>query len=259
MFFGGLSIKSINIRKAEKVSIRIKKPDREKVKIICCAVASFLMTLVIILNIILIVKIYVFKQSVPDVFGVFPLISLTDDSAPSIRKGELVFCEKTDGYDIVPGELVAYYTDNGREKIAVRTVGKLDGDTAVLLAPGDENGHEVSVDRIIGICALSVPLFGYIIYFISTIPGFLLCVVAPTVAVTETYLYVIRKNSLTEEDEESLLLSELEALKAERERLLEQLKGRVPKRKKKNDAVRSRRGVRANAKRRAKSKRQKRK
>jgi hypothetical protein len=49
-------------------------------------------------------------------------------------------------------------------------------------------------------------------------------VVIPTIVLTEIYLYRRRKDSDMVDDEESSLLAELEALKAERENLLLQIK-----------------------------------
>ena len=67
------------------------------------------------------------------------------------------------------------------------------------------------------------------IYFLSTIPGFLICVVIPTIVLTELYLYKRRKDYASEEDEESILLAELEALKAERESLISQIENKPSK------------------------------
>ena len=64
------------------------------------------------------------------------------------------------------------------------------------------------------------------IYFLSTIPGFLICVVIPTIVLTELYLYKRRKDFASEEDEESILLAELEALKTERESLISQIENK---------------------------------
>ncbi len=262
------------------MSAKIIKKTYEKAKIACCAVASVLMGVVIILNMVLIVKLYIFKQDIPDIFGVFPLISLTDDTAPRICDGDLVFCTKTDGRDLVPGELVAYYANNSRSKISVRTVSATDGDMVELVSPNDKNSQEVSTCRIIGRCGLTVPHLGDVVCFISTIPGFLLCVVVPAIVITEGYLYFRRKNAALEEDEEALLLAELERLRAERAELEAAKAGaetpdtgqteygessapqkgqskKALRKKKKNSIGRSRRGVRAKAKRMAKCKRKK--
>ena len=105
----------------------------------------------------------------------------------------------------------------------------------------------------------------------STIPGFLLCVVLPTVLITEIYLYRRRKAEALEGDEESILLARIEALKEERKILLEN-KSEEPVQqdkqdkassraavKKKKRGINSRPGVRANAKRMSKFRRKKKK
>ena len=50
--------------------------------------------------------------------------------------------------------------------------------------------------------------------------------VIPTIVLTELYLYKRRKYFASEEDEESILFAELEALKAEREGLLSQIENK---------------------------------
>ena len=253
------------------MSENIEKSTSEKVKILSCVIASVLMSSVIILNIIIAIKAYILKHEIPDIGGVFPLISLTDDAAPSIRKGDLIFCTKKEKKDIFPEDAVAYYIDNNRTKIGVSTVGKIEDGTVTLILPDNKSVQEVCYDRIIGKCGFKIPILGYIIYFMSTIPGFLLCVVLPTVLITEIYLYRRRKAEALEGDEESILLARIEALKEERKILLES-KSEEPVQqdkqdkassraavKKKKRGINSRPGVRANAKRMSKFRRKKKK
>lgn len=234
------------IGKSENVSekkTKQNKPIRDKVKTVCWAVVSFLMISVIVINVILIIKIYIFKQAAPDVFGFFPLISLTDEASPRIEIGDLVLCRKIDYDDsgeIKEKELVAHFPINRRDMMYISTVVSVDGDTVTLRAPNDNENKtfELAADDVIGRFRMSIPILGYIIYFLSTIPGFLICVVIPTIVLTEIYLYKRRKDFAMADDEESLLLAELEALKAERERLLEQSKEQTPESEKENYVIR---------------------
>ena len=245
--------------------MKIIKSHCKIVTNVCCAVALFLMIPIIIINTIFIVQIYILKEEVPNVCGYFPLISLEEEASIHIEKGDFIICRKFDDDDvdnideIMKGKLVTHFADDSRSTMCIAPFVSTDGDNATLLSPKYKKTYGLPIDEVVGEYRFSIPLLGYVIYFLSTIPGFLICVVIPTIVLTELYLHKRGKDFALADGEESMLLAELEALKAERERLLEQLKGRVPKRQRKKDAVRSRRGVRANAKRRAKSKRQKKK
>ena len=190
---------------------------------ICCAVAIFLMVLIIIVNLTLIVQIYFFKEELPDIFGAFPLIFLNDAGTPLVQNGDFVICQKIDDENISylkEGDIVTHFADVGHTKLLVCKVKSVNGNTATLLPQTGGKQYDLTADDIVGSVRLSIPILGFIVYFLSTVPGFLLCVVIPVFALTEFYLYRRRKADKAAYDEESMLLSELEWQKAERERLL---------------------------------------
>ncbi|MGN0820004.1 MAG: hypothetical protein ACI4M6_06450 [Christensenellaceae bacterium] len=189
-------------------------------KTVCCAIASFLMIPLIVINIILIIKIYVVKQEVPDVLGFYPLISLTDESSPRIKYGDFILCKKVSLNDFKEGDLVTHIANNDNSAMYVATIVSIEGDKALLRNPDGDETYELFIDDLIGTPWSRTPILGYIIYFLSTIPGFLLFVVIPTIILTEIYLYVRRKKVALADDEWSLLSAEYERLLAERDRLL---------------------------------------
>lgn len=235
------------------VSVKRGKPDRETVKTICCAVAMCLMIPVIIINFILIFKAYVLKEPVADVFGYYPLISMTDESAPRIGEGDLIFCRKVAPEDICVGDLVTFFPENSWNSMNMSTVAAVEGDSVILRAPNDDNTAEFPAEKVIGAFRFSIPHLGSGMTFLSTIPGFLLCVVLPTILVTELYLRMRGKDAVLAEDEEGALLAELAALKAERERLLNLPQGSRRRGSRKREATRSRRGAWAKARRKSKT------
>ena len=222
---------------------------------------------IIIINTIFIVQIYILKEEVPNVCGYFPLISLEEEASIHIEKGDFIICRKFDDDDvdnideIMEGKLVTHFADDSRNTMCISQIISVDGDNVTLLSPQDKKTYELPIDKVVGEYRFSIPLLGFVIYFLSTIPGFMICVVAPTIVLTEIYLYFRRKNAMSADDEESMLLAELEALKTEREQLLKQTSNsptRKIKKRRKREAIHARRGVWANAKRKAKAKRQKR-
>lgn len=249
-----------------ETSVKIMQSCREKVTNVCCAVALLLIIPILIMNVMLIVQIYVLKEEVPTVGGYFPLISLEDEASIDIEKGDLILCRKFDedtslADEWKAGKAVTHFADDSHTSMCIATFLSVDDDQITLLSPKDEKPYELAVDDIIGEYCFSIPMLGQVIYFLSTIPGFLICVVIPTIVLTEIYLYFRRKDAMSAEDEESMLLAELAALKAEREQLLKQPPNSpTPKinKRRKREAIHSRRGVWAHAKRKAKAKRQKR-
>ena len=208
--------------------MKIIKSHCKIVTNVCCAVALFLMIPIIIINTIFIVQIYILKEEVPNVCGYFPLISLEEEASIHIEKGDFIICRKFDDDDvdnideIMEGKLVTHFADDSRSTMCIAPFVSTDGDNATLLSPQYKKTYGLPIDKVVGEYRFSIPLLGYVIYFLSTIPGFLICVVIPTIVLTELYLYKRRKDFASEEDEESILLAELEALKTERESLISQ-------------------------------------
>ena len=216
----------------QKASVKIIKSHCKIVTNICCAVALFLMIPIIIINTIFIVQIYILKEEVPNICGYFPLISLEEEASIRIEKGDFIICRKFDDDDldnideIMKGKLVTHFADDSRSTMCIAPFRSVDGNDAMLLSPRNQQIYKLPVDEVVGEYRFSIPLLGFVIYFLSTIPGFLICVVIPTIVLTELYLYKRRKDYASEEDEESILLAELEALKAEREGLLSQIENK---------------------------------
>lgn len=187
---------------------------------------------IIIINTIFIVQIYILNEEVPNVCGYFPLISLEEESSIQIEKGDFIICRKFDDDDvdnideIMEGKLVTHFAYGSRSTMCIAPFVSTDSDNATLLSPRYKTTYELPIDKVVGEYRFSIPLLGYVIYFLSTIPGFLICVVIPTIVLTELYLYKRRKYFASEEDEESILFAELEALKAEREGLLSQIENK---------------------------------
>ena len=216
----------------QKASVKIIKSHCKIVTSVCCAVALFLMIPIIIINTIFIVQIYILKEEVPNICGYFPLISLEEEASIRIEKGDFIICRKFDDDDldnideIMKGKLVTHFADDSRSTMCIAPFRSVDGNDAMLLSPRNQQIYKLPVDEVVGEYRFSIPLLGYVIYFLSTIPGFLICVVAPTIVLTEIYLHTRRKASMSADDEESILLAELEALKTEREGLLSQIENK---------------------------------
>lgn len=210
-----------------ETSVKIMQSCREKVTNVCCAAALLLIIPILIMNIMLIFQIYVLKEEVPTIGGYFPLISLEDEASIDIEKGDLILFHKFDedtplADKWLVGKAVTHFADDNRTSMHVATLLSVDDDQITLLSPKDKKPYKLPSDDIVGEYRFSIPFLGGVIYFLSSIQGFLICVVIPIIVLTEIYLYFRRKYAMSADDEESILLAELEALKAERESLLSQ-------------------------------------
>ena len=86
-----------------------KNQENDKKEIIKTVVASVLCALLvpwIVMNITLIVKKYVLKDNIPDIFGRFAVIVLVDDIAPVVRNGDLVICREVTADDIRTDDMI---------------------------------------------------------------------------------------------------------------------------------------------------------
>lgn len=198
-----------------------KETNEEKRKIVFCVVASLLMIPLIVMNMIIAVNIYIRKQEVPAVGGFFPLISLMDEPSLDIDKGDFIVCKVIGEEDTIEkGDRITFFVSDSRELMCIAKVLSVNEDTVTLRSPGDENVYLISLDNVIGKYRSAIPLLGFVVYFLSTIPGFLIFVVLPTILLTELYLYWRRQDELIMDEEERALWIEFEKLKEEQEYLL---------------------------------------
>jgi hypothetical protein len=138
------------------MDVQKETPTREKVKTACCAVLSFLMIVMIIINIILVFQIYIFKEEVPNICGFFPIISLTDEASPQINNGDLILCKKISDSDadnvsnMMEGKIVTHFDGDSRSAMCVAPFVSSDGNTATLLSPKDKKTYRISADEVVG-------------------------------------------------------------------------------------------------------------
>lgn len=182
---------------------------------------------ILVINCTLIMKSYLNKEEVPS-FGSFtPMIVLTDSMYPEIEAGDLIICRQTDGAKIQVGDVICFFdpAGNGSSTVTHRVVEittDKNGDLA-WVTKGDANNAEdqmvVPAEKLVGKYQSRIAGLGNAAMFMQTTQGLILCVVLPIVLLV---LYDIIRRRIYEkhkEDDTKALLEELEALRAEKQKI----------------------------------------
>ena len=173
-------------------------------------ILSVVLAFALVINVTLIYKTVIHKDEVPSVFGLYPLVVLSDSMSPYFDGGDLIICQNED--DIKVGDVIAYYSKN-KSSITSHRVTKISKDDSGLLykTKGDANNIEddgyVSYVDIIGVYKTKIKYLGHLVLFMQSKIGFILCVLFPLFIVV-TYEMVKKKRCIDD------LRNELAYLKA---------------------------------------------
>lgn len=171
----------------------------DKVKKILSVLSSILIILVVVLALVVSITSMTAKANggVPDLFGHTVFSIRTDSMYPTIKSGDYIFGEKSDGADLKVDDVISFYTiiDNQRVInthriievindegiISYRTQGDNNPDPdEALVAPGDV----ISVYN-----GTRVPFLGSAIDFLGTKLGFFIFIVLPVLIYTLYQVY----------------------------------------------------------------------
>lgn len=176
----------------------------------------------LIINCTLIVKSFAHSDEVPSMFGIAPMIVLTDSMYPDIQSGDLVFCKTIDAKDVKVGDVISFFDPavSRQQSVVTHRVTAIDPKTGEFTTKGDANNTEdnmpVPPENVIGIYKTRIAGAGHIAMFMQSSTGFVICVLLP-IALLVFYDFLRRKayEKETAGDTEALK-AELEALKAEK-------------------------------------------
>jgi signal peptidase len=159
----------------------------EKVGNILATVLCAIFAIILIINSTFLIQSYLDGDKVPDVFGYFPLVVLSDSMYPVIQSGDLAIYQKKPADGIAVGDVVAYYdpTDSNRQSIVThRITGTVDEEgTLKFTTKGDANNSDdqtpVPYDDIVGVYRNRISGMGNVALFLQTTKGMLICIVIP--------------------------------------------------------------------------------
>ena len=122
-----------------------------------------------------------------DLYGIFPMIVLTDSMYPVIESGDLIICHTEEPENIQTGDVIAYFdpAGNGTTIVTHRVLEVTDQDGQLAWrTKGDNNNTEdrllVPADKLVAVYeGTRIPGAGNVALFMQTTPGLIVCVVCP--------------------------------------------------------------------------------
>ena len=181
-----------------------KQTLRQKILTIVGIVFCAILVPILITNIIMIINSYANKDEVPSVGKYVPFIIQSGSMSGTIEGGDIIITTKVEPKDVKLDDIITFYDPkgNGTTTVTHRVIGIEEKDgKLVFTTVGDvvynENiekygSKEAIPDTILSvICevvpesnviskySFRIPLIGHVSLFMSTIPGFIVCVLIP--------------------------------------------------------------------------------
>lgn len=176
--------------KRENRGIRRGEQERSLAAKIFRWILPGLLLLVLAADLSLIIQRRFFQEKVPMLFGVAPMIVLSDSMYPEIASGDLILCRKAEIGEIREGDIISFYDPSGRDGQVVthRVYAAADSDgERVLTTKGDANEsadiQKVTRKELIGKLAARLKGFGHTALFLQSAQGRLLAVSASLIVI----------------------------------------------------------------------------
>ncbi len=191
-------------------------------------VICVLLVPILILNSILLIKGLANKDEVPSIGGYLPMFVMTDSMSGTIEAGDLIVCKYIEADQVKVEDIISFFDPQGTGTSVVthrvkEIVPNADGSIS-FRTKGDANNTvdpvPVPAESLIGIYTnFRLAGAGHVVMFMQTVPGLLICVLVPIVALVG---YDIIRRRLYEKKhgtDKDALMQELEEL---RRRMAEQ-------------------------------------
>lgn len=171
---------------------------------------------ILVLNIAFLVMSFVYPDEVPGIFGITPMVVVTDSMSPTIRGGDMIVDRKVAPENVSVGDIISFFDPADPENKIVMTHRVV----SVRMAPdgyrwttkGDANNvedpYEVPESKLVGVYRLKIPIIGEVVLFMRTPLGIFVSVILPILSLV-TYDLIRRR--IDEKNREH----ETEALRAE--------------------------------------------
>ena len=219
-----------------------KKILNHKILTIVGIVICALLLPILIINITMIINSYVNKDEAPNFGKYVPFIVQSGSMSGVIESGDIIITVTVEPEDVEKGDIIAFYNPkgNGSSVVTHRVLFITENDKGLLFTTiGDvvynetvaEYGsfeaipenvlkaivEEVPEDKLISVYKSRIPVIGHISLFMSTIPGFIVCVLCPLLLFVGYDVYRRKINEKSNKKDMDLLLAELEMLIAQKD------------------------------------------
>ncbi len=208
----------------EKTEKKNKGSIKHTVLSVVGIVLCVLLIPIIVINCTLLVKRASNKDEVPSVFGVFPMIVLTDSMKGTFDSGDLIICQSIDAKDVQEGDIICFFdpSSNSGSTVTHRVIGfsQAPDGSIVWVTKGDANNTAdrvaVPQENLVGVYKFKIKGLGTVAMFMQSTSGFIICIAAPIVLLL-AYDFVRRRAAEKQRiAENEVLQAQIAALKAEK-------------------------------------------
>ena len=116
---------------------------------------------------------------------------LSGSMRPAYAEGDLLYVEPVNAYQVQVGDPITFVL-NEKLTVATHRVVRIDTENQLFYTKGDANGTEdidpVHFNNLIGVPRFSVPLLGYVSYFVQNPPGTYITLVAGLLLIGVVFL-----------------------------------------------------------------------
>lgn len=213
----------LEIELQEEKQITIEKQQR--VLTVLGIIICIILIPLLLINIILIIEGFTNPDEVPALAGYSPMMVLTDSMSPKIKSGDLIIIKEIDPTTLKVDDIITFFdpAGNGQTTVTHRIlkIENIDG-KLMFETQGDNNNTPdrllVEAEAVIGIYLFRIPIVANIIMFMQTVPGLILCIFVPLIALAAYDLFRRKKYDKKQEEEKQALLNELGRLRLEKEK-----------------------------------------
>lgn len=200
-----------------------KTSTTHKVLTIVGTILCVILLPILIINVTLLAKSFIYKDEVPSIGGTLPLIVLTDSMHPVIESGDLIICNTVEAEDIKVNDIISFFdpAGNGTSIVTHRVIEIVEENGEIMFRTrGDNNNTEdkelVPAENLVGRYKMRLDGVGHIAMFMQSTAGLIICVVLPIVLLVGYDIVRRRIYEKNTKQDTDALLAELAALRAEK-------------------------------------------
>ena len=206
----------------------MKKEQKQRVTLrkivgVIGVILCLLILPILIINIVLIVESFVHPKEVPGLFGITPMVVVTDSMKPTITGGDMILDVKVLAEEVQPGDIISFFdpTRPDRDIVITHRVIRVEGsgESLEFVTKGDANNTidipAVPASCYVGVYRATIPVLGPVVLFMRTPLGVIVTVIVPVLAVIAYELVKARKREKEGKAEAEKLRRENAELQAE--------------------------------------------
>lgn len=198
----------------------------DKVLTVVGIVLCVILAPILIANVTMIVKSWINPDKAPSIFGVCPMVVLTDSMEPQIKGGDLVFAGSvSEPEEIKVGDVIAFFDpESASRSIVIHRVTEIvsDSDGIAFRTKGDANDDvdrsKVPDENLVGRYMGKIGGMGHIVMFMQSTTGLIVCVALPLMLLIAYDAIRRRRYDRQQSADTEALLKELQTLREQKKK-----------------------------------------